>query len=175
VSYTQSSNGSGILAADEPENNPFLFYMWGAEGKQMKLHMVPKGWRLPTMNIKDIWNLWWHGHCHDKIQPYRFLTWQDLSNDAQVAQLCRTKKVMNTIEGIARDKRYIEEAKAINELIGEERGTLFDSAFTDLMELLKPGSTREEHNRLGDSSIGTIYNQLVQLRKRKRDAEAIAE
>jgi hypothetical protein len=165
-----------IGAAADPESlngcTQFQFWMWGTDGKEMKLHMVPKGWKLPTMNIKDIWNMWWYGHYQDKIQPYRFLKWYDLINNAQVTQLSKTKRVMNAIEEIARDRQYIEAGKSILDLQGEANNQLFDAAFTDLLELLKPGSTKEEHNRFGDSSVGTVCNLIGRLRKRKRDTAA---
>ncbi len=82
---------------------------------------------------------------------------------------------MNAIEGIARDKCYIESGKSILDLLGEERSQLFDAVFKDLLELLKPGSTKEEHNRSGDSAVGTISNLIGQLRKRKRDTGTIID
>ena len=70
-------------------------------------------------------------------------------------------------------KEYIEEGKAIHDLPIEERGKLFDAAFIDLMELLRPGSTStiEDHRRLGDLSIGTVYNQLLKRKREARDEE----
>ena len=176
-SSVQSSVSAGSTAADiESKNNsnPFAVWMWAAEGKSdMKLHMVPKGWKMPTMNIKDIWNMWWHGHYQDRIQPYRYLKMQDLINNAQVTQLSKTRRVMSAIEEIARNNQYIEAEKPIHDLIGEERSNLYDAAFADLMELLYPGKPKEEHKRLGDQSISTVNNLLGQLGKRKRDAETV--
>jgi hypothetical protein len=141
-------------------SNLFSTYMWGG-----KFHMVPEGWKLPANNIKDIWNLWWFGHLDNKIQPYRFLKWTDLINNAQVVQLAKMKKVMNKIEEMGKEKQYIELEKKISDLSKEESIALFDQSFTALMEKLKPGSTIEA-GRWGESSIATVYNLIDNKRKR---------
>lgn len=64
---------------------------------------------------------------------------------------------MERIEAIAREKGYIEQQKKVYELTKEQSSSLFDLAFTGLLNELFKSS---EDNRKGEASIATIYDHL---------------
>jgi hypothetical protein len=160
-------SNSDVLSDSNPR---FNWYLWGG-----KMHMIPSEWILPTSNVKDIWNLWWFGHLNDKIQPYRYLTALDFTKHAQIVQLTKTRKVMNKIEEVTRQNKYVEPEKRIQVLSKEENSKLFDLAYTDLLKQLFK-STEAVATRLGQASIATIYDHInPRKRSRKRSREAVSE
>lgn len=149
----------------------FNFFSWGLPGQQAKLHMVPEKWTLPTTNMKNIWNLWWFGHLTDKIQPYRFLQRDDLVKQSQYTQLSKLKRVINSIELIARNKQFIEQDKQFSDLNKQQSNEIFEKSFT---ELLKQLYTTETTGRIAELSFATIYDRINNKNnnnKRKRDEE----
>jgi hypothetical protein len=135
-------------------------YHWGG-----RMHMVPEGWLLPSGNtLKDIWNLWWHGHHNNCIQPYRFLNAHDLINDAQVVVFSKINGIVKNIVKIAIELKLIEEEKQIKGLTREETAVLFDQSFVMLMEKVKPGITTQA-GRWMELSIHSIYSKINKWEK----------
>lgn len=136
-------------------SRPAAFNTWAWGGK---IHLVPKGWKIPRLNCKEMWFLWHFGHLADKIAPFQTLSQSDMSSPLEQMQLTRTRKVMQKLVKLS--KPFLEEGKRFRDVSREEHSVLFDKAFSKLVSVLKRTSTR-----VGDVSIGTLYNQIKMLER----------
>jgi hypothetical protein len=131
----------------------FNTWCWGGQW-----HLVPQGWKIPRVNCKEMWFLWHFGHLFDKIAPFQTLHPDDMLDRKERMQLSRTKQVMKQLEELSSQFR---DGKDLKSLSREEHSSLFDKSFVALIKLLKRTSTR-----VGDVSIGTLYNQIKKLESR---------
>jgi hypothetical protein len=139
-----------------------------------RIHMVPEGFKLPSSNnIKDIWNLWYFGRPDLNYAPYRNLIWTDLINNAQVTQLSKIKKVINTIGDMSKTTQYIEKNININNLPRDQSNALFDHVFPLFIDCIYPLST-QTNKRWGEVSIATAYSLFANIKnKKKRKAHVL--
>jgi hypothetical protein len=141
----------------------YASFEWGE-----RIHPVPNNFILPTINIKDIWNLYWNGNKDLNWQPYRFLRGFDVS-PKQEGQLAKTKKLMGYIVEFARKNKLIEEGTKIDELTKENSSTLFDRSFGGLLDEVY-GKDSIDAGRKGEASVATIYQRILD-HKRKQEEE----
>ncbi len=160
---TEREDVQGENSATTPTN--FRTWVWAHErdGGQARMHMVPKGWRLPRTHVKSFWTLWNQGNSAEQIQPYKYLKETDLSSKADLVQLSRCRKVMNEIELRGTRNEYFGAEGTENP---NQNMLRFDECFKDLLLELYDGNSTAV--RLGDQSISRIYNLIVINAKGKK-------
>ena len=149
----------------DPNIDPrFQLWTWGG-----RMHMVPQNWILPTLNIKDTWNLWHFGHITDKIRPLRYLKKIDLNGDSkQITLWSKTNGVMKAIAGAMVELGLVSTTEAVLRLSSADSLSYFDRAIVHWMEQLRVNSTLL-NGRWTELSVSTLYK----LRQRKRKADEI--
>ncbi|MGH8399103.1 MAG: hypothetical protein ACRETA_12800 [Gammaproteobacteria bacterium] len=146
----------------------FLKWTWGG-----KFHMVPEGWRFPSTDVKATWNLWHFGHVQDKIRPLRLLKEFDLINEAQATLLSKCSGVMKAIAQEMVEMKVVQSLRDVEKLSAVDSSAAFDRALLQLIERVKPGSTRQP-GRWMEMKVTTLYDHM-KGRKRKRQDEQQAE
>jgi hypothetical protein len=148
---------------DPPGDDRFERWLWGG-----KFHMVKEGWTFPSTNLKDTWHLWHFGHLTDRIQPLRRLKKYDLAR-SQVSRWSKTRGVMQAISQVMVDMKMLPTLQAVEKLTEAESSAFFDQAIVQLMEQLKPGTSRKRV-RWTEMAVTTLYGRV----KKQRREEAAA-
>ena len=146
----------------------FRLWSWGG-----RFHPVPEGWRLASTDVMSTWRLWHFGNPAERIRPLRHLQKADLTDGAQVTQWSKTRGVMTAISEQMISVGSVAREEDIGQLTEELATSAFTTAMTELMEALKPDSTRRR-GRWTETRIATLYTHVSRLkseRKRRREQE----
>jgi hypothetical protein len=157
-------------AAADPNGNDGRFRLWTWGGQ---LHPVPEGWRLSSTDVMSTWRLWHFGNPAERIRPLRHLEKADLADQAQVTQWSKTRGVMTAISERMISIGSVTCVEEIGRLTEEVATPAFTRAITQLMEELKPDSTRKR-SRWTEMRMPTLYTHVMRLkneRKRRREQE----
>jgi len=169
-SNTNNNNNNTNNTYEEPTDPRFQWFSWGG-----KLHMVPEGYNIPKVTLKEMWNLWWFGNIQNKIQPLRRLQSDSIQVKSQKTQLSKTRKCMKEI---AMEAVKMDEVKSIEDIPKLDRKRsyeVFDTAFTRLNKKMKHTfqlNSKSDHNshivnnsqlsnRIGEVAIATFYDNLA--------------
>jgi hypothetical protein len=189
-----STHAAASPQPTDPLGDPrFQQWVWGG-----KFHMVPEGWRFPSTDVKATWNLWHFGHVHEKIRPLRHLTTDDLmikkkkadevkepyevkeadrlgeaddlKKGPDVPVLSKCRGVMKAIAQEMVKMKLVQSLREVEKLSAVESADAFDRAFVQLMEKVKPGSTREQA-RWMEMKITTLYDYMKGRKRKRRNEE----
>ena len=151
-----SSDGTTTAAADSSDDDSAKFQTWYYNGK---MNMVPLGFVFPSMNVKPMWDLWWHGNEVEKIQPYRYLVnYRDLLSSGDYKKFSRAKKTMDTLQRLIEQKVNARKVASLTRL---ECDSAFASAYDELLGQLYSDSP----NRQTNITYGTIANRIWTFEK----------
>jgi hypothetical protein len=95
--------------------------------------------------------------CHNLFGDFTLIKEIDIKNKKYVAYLSKGRRVMDVLEMIAKDKRYIDAGTKLSTLTIEEVGNIFDFAYDKLCEFLYNGNVPR---RFGDLNTSTIYENM---------------
>ncbi len=176
---TQSSvrHTSGSAATSSSEQQ----VPWGTWDWDGRFHPVPRGWRFPRHGVKIVFLEWIYGNhgYRPAIKPLRFLRKNDVSKECMhnitytnrntnlniypdAVELSRSRGVFSAIEAVARDLKLLDPSVQFSDIPQDAISNVFDPAFTAYLQRIY-GDDRQ--NRLGDISIGTLYNRASKKRK----------
>jgi hypothetical protein len=159
-SSSSSSSSSSISSTSNSIDGQW--FTWGG-----KMHMVPEKFQLPTVGVREWFNLWYFGNRSTKIGPYRFIKMEDFSEDAQnqACQLSKAKKIIHCIINVARIQGWLQPDETKIEVIEAARlNDIFTRSFAFFVEHLKAKSTNHAY-RWSESSPFTLINQLCNPKK----------
>ena len=159
--------------AADPTGGDGRFRLWSWGGR---FHPVPEGWRLASTDVMSTWRLWHFGNPAERIRPLRHLQKADLTDGAQVTQWSKTTLTRGVMTAISEQMISVGSVACeedIGQLTEELATSAFTTAMTELMEALKPDSTRRR-GRWTETRIATLYTHVSRLkseRKRRREQE----
>ncbi|KAF0710697.1 hypothetical protein AaE_012419 [Aphanomyces astaci] len=73
-------------AADYPVHH------WGGQ-----LHMLPKDFKFPSVDLGTAWSLWWRGNPSQKVPPFRKICTRDLSLKSECKEFYEWKYIMGKL------------------------------------------------------------------------------
>lgn len=129
-------------------------FQWGG-----RYHPVPQNWVFGSFNARLLWNIWWDGDA--EYGPYRYLRSYDLSVAKYKSSFLKANGFMKKLLLMAEKT----EAQVVAMGRTVERDTLFNNAYTRLIETLKGGeilgSTYWDRRVVGEMKIATLYDKIV--------------
>ncbi len=129
---------------------PFKTWNWGGA-----FHPVPEGWKLPRPSFKAFFFLWHRGDPSAGIQPLKNLSRRDVtSTDWTQASRCRS--LIHHLDGLKACDVDVSSLSAV------ELGRYFDERYDILLSQLYSSRGGRE----GEKGIGTLYNRLMDSRKK---------
>jgi hypothetical protein len=132
----------------------FQIWNWGGQ-----FHVVPEGFKLPQCNVKDTWKLWNLGIPSQGISPLSCIKRADVSKD-QYSSLSRMRSLMHILEEMARSTLTGQNLN-LRSMNSIQLDGLFDKVYPLLLARLFPA---RQPGRVGDLSIGTLYNRACEYK-----------
>jgi hypothetical protein len=164
----QSQLSTGTV---DPTRDPQLsditprYYEWG--GSMGRL--VPEGYRLPHLNIKLMWGLWYFGQklADSRTYPFRKLDSAsarsfkgDFSYNGSSYELSKYIFLMKTLAKIAVDLKLVAVASDLNSLTRIESDLIFDRIYKVLIEAIYVNGEM----RPGEGTLRTIAEKASSKR-----------
>jgi hypothetical protein len=127
---------------------------------------VPEGWKLPTSNVAQLWNIWHFGDISSRVRPIKKISPMFLRNKCDRVGLTRVKGVMNWIEDRCRSDNLLQKDVNIADVTVSESDNLLSHGYSTYLYGLE---TDFESRRVGDLSYNSIYEKMCRKRRREQD------
>jgi hypothetical protein len=152
VPMLTASNSTPIETVHE--QTEFDTFTWGE-----RMHPIPQGFCFPvTLDVKTMWDLWWHGNASQRIRPYRWIKAFDFpKRSPHRVSLSKARGVMEHIEATGRI--LSPNSLRVSEMSKRERDAFFDLSFIHLINDIG----RYEQVAVGELSYITIYGDIKKL------------
>lgn len=136
-------------------------YYWGG-----RFHYVPEGFRLKTMSIKNIWDMWYVGDSSKELPPYRMIDPAlDFTSSAQKTLYSKAKRVVHLIEEKGRLHTDADRSVKLHTLTQTRISEIFSRGLNALISEIESArsdllSSEVTCRRYGEIAFTTLYNNL---------------
>jgi hypothetical protein len=128
-------------------------FSWGG-----RLHCVPENFKMPSCDVKTLWEMWNFGIPSNNIGPLKRLKAFDLSLKSCKVSLTHARVVMSELDKCMPDHSNLAVMSV------EQRDAAFNQAYKSLL-LQFHDETRMLSRRLGVIKYRTVYEDIQHLKK----------